>query len=83
MEDSGLALRPRFSCFDASGMVGYETTADVEPQGCRCGDILRGVASPVECAHFASSCTPENPIGPCMVSAEGSCAAYYAYNLHA
>lgn len=81
--DSGLALRTRFCCFDATGLVAGPPVNEAEPPGCRCGDILRGVASPVDCARFAASCTPEHPVGPCMVSAEGGCAAYYAYTLHA
>ncbi|MFW6056238.1 MAG: hydrogenase formation protein HypD [Chloroflexota bacterium] len=80
--ESGLRLRPRFSSFDATPLLQDACSDDTEPTGCRCGDILRGVVAPVDCAHFGSACTPEHPIGPCMVSAEGSCAAYYAYTLH-
>jgi len=78
--DSGLALQPRYAHFDAAPMVPEITPSRDEPPGCRCGDILRGVATPAECVHFGISCTPQRPIGPCMVSAEGSCAAYYAYS---
>ncbi|MFR8299961.1 MAG: hydrogenase formation protein HypD, partial [Gordonibacter urolithinfaciens] len=46
---------------------------------CRCGDVLRGIMAPNECPLFRRVCTPENPVGPCMVSSEGSCAAYYRY----
>ena len=46
---------------------------------CRCGDVLRGVMDPSECPLFATACSPEHPIGPCMVSSEGSCAAFYKY----
>ena len=49
------------------------------PKGCRCGDVLRGIMAPDECPLFRKVCTPENPVGPCMVSSEGSCAAYYRY----
>lgn len=51
----------------------------IEPKGCRCGDVLRGVMDPSECPLFATACSPEHPIGPCMVSSEGSCAAFYKY----
>ena len=80
--ESGLRLRSRFSLFDATPMLQNVRSDEAEPPGCKCGDILRGIAAPVDCAHFGSACTPEHPIGPCMVSAEGSCAAYYAYTLH-
>ncbi len=50
-----------------------------EPPGCRCGEVLRAVIDPTECALFRRVCTPRNPVGPCMVSAEGSCAAHYKY----
>ena len=50
-----------------------------EPKGCRCGDVLRGMMAPNECPLFRKVCTPENPVGPCMVSSEGSCAAYFRY----
>ncbi|MDY2626633.1 MAG: hydrogenase formation protein HypD, partial [Coriobacteriales bacterium] len=49
---------------------------------CQCGDVLRGVIYPNQCKLFARVCTPEHPVGPCMVSSEGSCAAYYRYTEH-
>ena len=51
-----------------------------EHAGCRCGEILRGVIKPFDCVLFSKVCTPENPVGPCMVSSEGTCAAYYKYH---
>ena len=48
-------------------------------RACRCGDILRGVAKPFDCKVFGKACTPSNPLGSCMVSSEGACAAYYKY----
>ena len=51
----------------------------LEPPGCRCGDVLRGALDPAECALFGARCTPESPVGACMVSSEGSCAAHYRY----
>lgn len=80
--ESGLTLQPRFGHYDAAPIAPEARASIPEPSGCRCGDILRGVVTPADCAHFGVSCTPEHPIGPCMVSAEGSCAAYYAYTLH-
>jgi hydrogenase expression/formation protein HypD len=76
---SGLSLRPEFSRFDALQKYSLEIT-DVEAEtGCQCGSVLKGKLMPTDCPLFASVCTPENPIGPCMVSSEGSCAAYYKY----
>ena len=54
-------------------------TCTQDPKGCRCGDVLRGIMAPNECPLFRKVCTPENPVGPCMVSSEGSCAAYHRY----
>ncbi|MBE0527948.1 MAG: hydrogenase formation protein HypD, partial [Thermoleophilia bacterium] len=51
----------------------------LEPKGCRCGEVLRGVLDPAECALFGARCTPEDPVGACMVSSEGACAARYRY----
>jgi len=76
---SGLGLRPAYSQFDAAVNFPVELPPTREPPGCRCGDVLRGGVRPPECEFFAKACTPQNPIGPCMVSAEGACAAYYRY----
>ena len=56
----------------------FETEAE-EPAGCRCGEVLCGLIEPQECSLFESSCTPEAPVGPCMVSSEGTCAAWFKY----
>ena len=62
-----------------------EKNFDIDPgpvrehQGCKCGSILRGVSTPLDCPLFRTSCTPEHPVGPCMVSSEGSCSTYYQY----
>jgi hydrogenase expression/formation protein HypD len=53
-----------------------------EPEGCRCGEVLQGLVEPTDCPLFARACTPNEPIGPCMVSSEGTCAAYYKYGGH-
>lgn len=77
--DSGYAIRDEYAQFDAVKRFSPEVEPTVNPKGCRCGDVLRGVMSPDECPLFRKVCTPENPVGPCMVSSEGSCAAYYRY----
>jgi hydrogenase expression/formation protein HypD len=80
---SGLRLRDAYSTFDANRKFRPPLSNAKEPELCSCGDILRGVKIPTECPLFGTTCTPEAPIGPCMVSAEGSCAAYYKYgNYH-
>ena len=79
LPDSGLALREDFSQFDAFARFGL-TLPDVPPlKGCRCGDVLRGNLAPDKCGLFGKLCTPANPVGPCMVSTEGSCSAYFKY----
>ena len=76
---SGLHLRPAYARFDAARAFPVEVAPAQEPKGCRCGEVLRGVVLPTECRLFRRACTPLRPVGPCMVSAEGACAAYYAY----
>ena len=76
---SGLALRAEFASRDAARRFPLAVTPSREPPGCRCGEVLRGVIEPPDCALFGRACTPRRPIGPCMVSAEGACAAYYQY----
>ena len=77
---SGLALKPEFRQYDAEAIFHLDVEDVPEPPGCRCGDILRGAAAPTDCPLFAATCTPEHPIGPCMVSNEGACAAHYQYS---
>ena len=79
---SGLRIRPAFAQFDASTRFEVEVEPTVEPRGCRCGDVLRGAITPNGCPLFGHACTPEHPVGPCMVSSEGSCAAYFRYHEH-
>ena len=79
---SGLRLREKYARFDAARVFPVEVPPAREPPGCRCGDVLRGVLRPMECPLFATVCTPQSPVGPCMVSAEGACAAYYRYGGH-
>lgn len=76
---SGYRLRDEYAQFDAVRRFQPDIEPTVEPKGCRCGDVLRGIMAPSDCPLFRKVCTPENPIGPCMVSSEGSCAAYYRY----
>ncbi len=76
---SGLRLRKEYARFDATSLFPAGVEPAREPPGCRCGEVLRGVLMPPGCALFANTCTPQSPVGPCMVSAEGACAAYYMY----
>jgi hydrogenase expression/formation protein HypD len=76
---SGLRLAPAYAGFDARTRFSVDPDEPREPVGCRCGEVLRGLVDPPECALFGRRCTPEDPIGACMVSSEGSCAAYYRY----
>ena len=76
---SGLKLRQEYAHLDALERFDVTLVSIPEPRGCRCGDVLKGLLIPPECPLFGSRCTPASPIGPCMVSSEGSCAAYYKY----
>ncbi len=76
---SGLALKTSYAEFSAVRKFNPIVAEAAEPDLCSCGDILRGVKVPSECPLFGSGCTPDAPVGPCMVSTEGSCAAYYKY----
>jgi hydrogenase expression/formation protein HypD len=77
--ESGLVLRQEFEKYDADKHFKVNIEPAREPGGCICGSILRGVSTPLECKLFGKTCTPEHPVGPCMVSSEGSCATYYHY----
>ena len=76
---SGLALREAYRFFDAQRRFNVATPADEETPGCLCGKVIKGAATPYECQLFGRACTPINPIGPCMVSSEGTCQAYFKY----
>jgi hydrogenase expression/formation protein HypD len=76
---TGLTLRKEFGDLDASRAFDIRVPLAKENNGCRCGDVLRGLIRPEGCGLFAGACTPENPLGPCMVSFEGSCAAAHKY----
>lgn len=77
--ESGYRIRREFERFDAVKRFDPVVEPTQDPKGCSCGDILRGIMAPDQCKLFGRACTPENPVGPCMVSSEGSCAAYYRY----
>ncbi|NOX35695.1 MAG: hydrogenase formation protein HypD [Deltaproteobacteria bacterium] len=77
---SGMKLKKEFQGFDAALKFDVNVPDMPEPKGCACGQILMGLKTPKECALYKKRCTPMNPVGPCMVSTEGSCAAFYRYN---
>ena len=79
---SALRLRDELADFDAERRFLLAVSEVRENPACRCPDVLRGAARPPDCALFGGACTPENPIGACMVSAEGACAAYWSYRRH-
>ena len=76
---SALRIRETYAAFDAERRYGLQTESVADNKACECGAILRGVKHPRDCKVFGTVCTPENPIGSCMVSSEGACAAYYSY----
>jgi hydrogenase expression/formation protein HypD len=76
---SGLRIKAAYGKFDAERRFAMEVQAAPENAACQCPAIIRGVKKPTDCAIFGTACTPRNPIGSCMVSAEGACAAYYKY----
>jgi len=82
IRNSGLRIRDEFAIFDANRVFHIKTPGRkiAKSQGkCRCADILKGLIKPSECLLYAKLCTPDNPVGPCMVSTEGACNAYYKY----
>ncbi len=78
--ESGLVFRDVYAAYDTLKKFSVPDIQSVDVKGCGCGDILRGIKSPDQCALFRKVCTPANPIGPCMVSSEGSCSTYYKYH---
>jgi hydrogenase expression/formation protein HypD len=77
--ESGLELRAPYRQYDARHRFDLEMGPDYDPPGCRCGEVIQGKLDPTECSLFGTSCTPTAPVGPCMVSSEGTCAAWYKY----
>lgn len=76
---SGLRLRPDWQEYDAAARFAMPKIQVSEHPGCRCGEVLRGVLTPPQCGLFRKVCSPQQPMGPCMVSSEGTCGAYYRY----
>jgi hydrogenase expression/formation protein HypD len=77
---SGLKIREKYAAHDAQRLFDVQVPDAKTPQGCACGEILIGTKTPPECALYKKACTPMDPVGPCMVSTEGTCAAYYKYH---
>lgn len=80
---SGLRLRPEYAAHDAEQLFEVQSTRAPEPSDCIGARVMQGIRKPVDCPAFGTRCTPEHPLGAPMVSAEGACAAYYAYRRHA
>jgi hydrogenase expression/formation protein HypD len=78
--NSGLGIREEYSSWDAERKFSLPVFHSPETPGCQCGEVLKGRINPMQCALYGKHCTPMKPIGPCMVSSEGSCAAYYRYS---
>jgi hydrogenase expression/formation protein HypD len=76
---SGLGLRPEYAAYDAEHKYGVTVELGAENPACACGEVLKGKQKPPECSLFGSACTPDHPVGPCMVSTEGTCSAYFKY----
>jgi hydrogenase expression/formation protein HypD len=83
ISQSALKLRPEFADWDAEVRYEIPGVRVADPKACQCGEVLKGVIKPWECKVFGTACTPDHPIGTCMVSSEGACAAYYNYGRHA
>ena len=77
---SGMGLKKEYQAFDAALKFNMNLPDVPEPKGCACGQILMGLKTPEECSLYKKKCTPLTPVGPCMVSSEGSCAAFYKYS---
>lgn len=80
LPDSGLKIRDKYKMHDAKLMIPVEVEPTKEDKGCICGEILKGLKSPLDCKLFAKVCSPTDPVGACMVSHEGACNAYYRFN---
>jgi hydrogenase expression/formation protein HypD len=76
---SGLGIAPAFAMRDAATRFQVQVEPERETPGCRCGEVLVGALAPADCGRFGSVCTPETPLGPCMVSSEGACSAHYRF----
>ena len=76
---AALGLQAWLSEADAEKALGIPPAVDHEPPGCLCSRVIAGISTPPQCALFGQRCTPDDPVGPCMVSSEGTCAAYFRY----
>jgi hydrogenase expression/formation protein HypD len=83
ISQSALKLRAELADFDAELRYDLPGVRVADPKACQCGEVLKGVIKPWECKVFGTACTPDHPIGTCMVSSEGACAAYYNYGRYA
>ena len=77
---SGLNIRKNFASFDAQKAFNVHVPETEDPKGCICGEVLTGIKMPPQCPLYKKTCTPTDPVGPCMVSSEGTCAAYHQYH---
>lgn len=82
IKNSGLVFKDEFADFDAKKWFKIKDKSVPEPKLCSCGEIMQGKKKPFECFLFGKQCTPDRPVGPCMVSSEGTCAAYFKYEIH-
>ncbi len=80
---SGMVIRPEYGQYNARVRYNLQPKEVPEPPGCRCGEVITGRCTPVECKLFGNVCTPIDPIGPCMVSSEGTCQAWFKYHRNA
>jgi hydrogenase expression/formation protein HypD len=80
IKKSTLKLKKKFSGLDAEKQLGIEFIPEEDLTGCCCGEVLCGLMDPPDCGLYATNCTPDSPVGPCMVSSEGACAAWFKYS---
>ena len=80
IENSGYKIRQEYHAFDIENLYPMDIETHSKKNGCRCGEVLKGKIKPTQCPLFKGKCTPDYPVGPCMVSSEGTCAAYFRYH---
>ena len=81
IEGSGLQLKDKYAAFDARKKYSIPAIEGRPNKACRCGEVLQGKCKPKDCPLFGKNCTPEHPVGACMVSSEGACSAFYKYDI--
>ncbi|MEK6623855.1 MAG: hydrogenase formation protein HypD, partial [Bdellovibrionota bacterium] len=79
LQYSGLKIKEKYASYDAEIRFALKLQEIPDPKNCECGAIVRGLKKPLDCKLYATVCTPDNPIGSCMVSPEGACGAYYRF----